>query len=88
MEPRTIILTLPNPLTHAGAVATAELRLQRREAEQPINYVQEGKMQCIQEKQSFKMSVLHGAFRRRDTETQPMGAGWRRLTEVIWISGC
>lgn len=88
MEPRTIILTLPNPLTHAGAVATAELRLQRREAEQPINYTQEGKMQWIQEKQSFKMSVRHRASRRRDAETQPTGAGWRRLAEVIWISGC
>ena len=34
------------------------------------------------------MSVLHRAFWRGDMETQPMGAGWRRLTEVIWINGC
>ena len=49
VEPRTIILTLLNPLTHTGAVATAELRLQRREAKQPIDYIQEGKIQWIQE---------------------------------------
>lgn len=67
-----VIFPLPNLLMPSGPMVTAEQCRQQRRAEQPAYYLQEQKMQSIQEKHYVLPNVhlylrLHNALSKGDT---------------------